>query len=533
MATVKPPEKFNFDKPEQWAQWSQRFKRFRTVTKLDKEKGELQVDSLIYIMGEDAEIIFRNMMFKREDGTSGLLTTDEKKNFDCVMTAFSQYFQPRVNYLDHQIEFSKRMQKQEEPVENFIRALYEMSEHCNFPNREDMIKNKIITGVKNKQLERDLRLKGDELTLDMAVTMARNWEEVEKHVHLETCEVPKQLDAIKRRQQHTRDMFQKGKYYKNDTRQFKPKNSWNQQKCDRCGLSHHKETNCPAKGKKCMKCGKYNHFQAVCRTKINKVKDLTSNEPPEYFLGSIQCKSDYSPWTVTLPICQKDVQLKIDSGADVTVITNNTYQSLIDPPQLKSTKNVLRSLTEKVDCDGWFETETHWNGKLYKFPVYVIKKGSNLLSRSVSSAMNILEYRGDNVINDINIDPDVFQDIGLRPGDQVKVRLDSDKDWSNKGVVKSVAGTRSYNVQNEKGNEVRRNRRHIQFVPRLVESDNNQDSLPQNSSQPDNMDDMDKSQVQKQVSTVKDNQTRKPDLIKPVRQSTRIRKPVERLIENI
>ena len=121
----------------------------------------------------------------------------------------------------------------------------------------------------------------------------------------------------------------------------------------------------------------------------------------------------------------------------------------------------------------------------------------------------------------------------LRPGDQVKVRLDSDKDWSNKGVVKSVAGTRSYNVQNEKGNEVRRNRRHIQFVPRLVESDNNQDSLPQNSSQPDNMDDMDKSQVQKQVSPVKDNQTRKPDLIKPVRQSTRIRKPVERLIENI
>ena len=96
MATVKPPEKVNFDKPEQWAQWSQRFKRFRTVTKLDKEKGELQVDSLIYIMGEDAEIIFRNMMFKREDGTSGLLTTDEKKNFDCVMTAFSQYFQPEL-----------------------------------------------------------------------------------------------------------------------------------------------------------------------------------------------------------------------------------------------------------------------------------------------------------------------------------------------------------------------------------------------------------------------------------------------------
>ena len=79
MAKVKPPEKFTFEKPEQWLQWALRFNRFRTVTKLDKEDETLQVDSLLYIMGEEAEVIFRSMTIKRQDGTISILTDGEKK----------------------------------------------------------------------------------------------------------------------------------------------------------------------------------------------------------------------------------------------------------------------------------------------------------------------------------------------------------------------------------------------------------------------------------------------------------------------
>lgn len=57
MAKFNPPECFPFDRPNEWADWKQRFQRFRNATKLDKEDGEVQVSSLIYAMGNEAEHI--------------------------------------------------------------------------------------------------------------------------------------------------------------------------------------------------------------------------------------------------------------------------------------------------------------------------------------------------------------------------------------------------------------------------------------------------------------------------------------------
>ena len=143
-----------------------------------------------------------------------------------------------------------------------------------------------------------------------------------------------------------------------------------------------------------MKCKRFNHFRAVCRS--SKVQgELTSREEreedtPEFFLGTVRCGTD-RPWTISLPICNKDVSMKIDSGADVTVITKKTYETMIKPI-LKPVKETLRSLSEKIQCYGRFEASTELNGKEYHFPVYVIDKGNNLLSRSVSQAMDIIQY---------------------------------------------------------------------------------------------------------------------------------------------
>ena len=67
MPKFAPPTNFSFDKPEEWPEWKQRFVRFRIATKLDKEEGAVQVSSLIYAMGSEAENIFRSFTFT-EDG---------------------------------------------------------------------------------------------------------------------------------------------------------------------------------------------------------------------------------------------------------------------------------------------------------------------------------------------------------------------------------------------------------------------------------------------------------------------------------
>ena len=62
MATTKfnSPTEFDFSCPNKWEDWRDRFLRYRLATKLNKESGEIQVSSLIYSMGIDAENIMRS-----------------------------------------------------------------------------------------------------------------------------------------------------------------------------------------------------------------------------------------------------------------------------------------------------------------------------------------------------------------------------------------------------------------------------------------------------------------------------------------
>lgn len=57
-------EEFKSASPGEWPECKQWFSRFRTATKLKKEDGEVQVSSLIYAMGSEAENIFSSSSLK-------------------------------------------------------------------------------------------------------------------------------------------------------------------------------------------------------------------------------------------------------------------------------------------------------------------------------------------------------------------------------------------------------------------------------------------------------------------------------------
>ena len=63
---VTPPELFNF-KAGDWPKWIQRFERFRKATGLDEKKGENQVNTLIYSMGQQADDIFASFTLNEEE----------------------------------------------------------------------------------------------------------------------------------------------------------------------------------------------------------------------------------------------------------------------------------------------------------------------------------------------------------------------------------------------------------------------------------------------------------------------------------
>ena len=61
--SFKPPDNFDFSRPEVWPTWHQRFLRYRTASKLATDSFDVQVSALIYAMGEDAENITAPLLF--------------------------------------------------------------------------------------------------------------------------------------------------------------------------------------------------------------------------------------------------------------------------------------------------------------------------------------------------------------------------------------------------------------------------------------------------------------------------------------
>ena len=78
MAKFMPPENFDFARQQDWPEWKARFLRYRIATKLNQEDGEVQVASLVYSLGRQAENIVKSFTFD-EDADS--------KNFDKVLEA--------------------------------------------------------------------------------------------------------------------------------------------------------------------------------------------------------------------------------------------------------------------------------------------------------------------------------------------------------------------------------------------------------------------------------------------------------------
>ncbi len=124
MPKFPPPTPFDFAKPTEWAQWEKRFLRYRTATDLGEDDGDVQVSTLIYAMGPEAEHIFSSFTFTAQE--------DGEKDFDLVLQKFHEHFLPKRNVIHERACFHQRSQRSDESVESFVRSLFELAEHCNF-----------------------------------------------------------------------------------------------------------------------------------------------------------------------------------------------------------------------------------------------------------------------------------------------------------------------------------------------------------------------------------------------------------------
>ena len=389
--TIQPPEPFDTKSPSTWPRWKKRFERYRIASSLNEKSGEMQVSTLIYAMGPEAEDILASFG----------LSDDESKDYDDVMNKFDGYFVQRKSPIFERAKFNQRVQAETETVDQFVTALYALVEHCEYQGlKEQMIRDRLVVGLRDSKLSERLQLDSD-LDLKKALAMARNSEAVRAQQSTvrgsTSTPATSDLAALHKTAPWDKKRGQRQRTRKPGQMTTGSTGSPQQAKtCSCCGRETHPRPRCPARDATCALCKKRGHFAAVCKSRPHQSMGaiMDDSDDSSAFLGALH---DTSPaWTKKAFLAGTPVIMKVDTGADVTAISEEDFSSIRPKPQLDISRRVLRGPDGKpLHVVGAFNTPMSIDScfdRSSRHTVYVIRGlHTSLLGRPAIQALHVLQ----------------------------------------------------------------------------------------------------------------------------------------------
>ena len=226
-------------------------------------------------------------------------------------------------------KLNTRSRKQGESVAAYIAALRELAEHCSYgASLPEMLRDRLVCGINHEGIQRKLLAEKD-LTYQSALTLqyplrlqsvipARS-----RRVRLGGPEKP--LHFLKARG---------GKAAAAGTTKFK-----GPVVCFRCG-GPHLAPKCTVTDAECKYCKKKGHLERVCKAKARAQQqqrkesahymesgDSDESEDSAYNLFTIRDPNS-APILVEVVLNSILVQMELDTGASVSVLSNTTYLDL-------------------------------------------------------------------------------------------------------------------------------------------------------------------------------------------------------------
>lgn len=401
------PLDLNGNVSDNWRKFIQRFRIYLQATEKDKKPSALQTAVFLHIAGEEAMEVYNTFTFDKEA---------DRTDLELVISKFKDYCTPKKNVVFERHQFFSRTQNVGEAIDLFVTDLKKKSLTCEFGDlRESLIRDRIICGLASQHLKERM-LRETDLTLEKAIALARADEETKKQLkQMTNTASPESVDNLHRKYE-TKKKFDKNtnvtgkdKYQKTDGKV--------QKNCSRCGYNH-PPRKCPAYGQKCSKCSKMNHYSRVCKS-IQEIEDNASvlSDESDYQIDTVIGDENERTWNVNLKVNNTNVPFKIDTGADVTVISQSTYKKLKMPRLCQSTLN-LSSPGGNLNTVGEFMAKTTYKNQRYSFKIVVVDQPlkNNLLSRGVSAKLGLVKR-----IDTIN--KQVFGSTGLVKTKPVNIKL--------------------------------------------------------------------------------------------------------------
>ena len=233
--------------------------------------------------------------------------------------------------------------------------------------------------------------------------------------------------------------------HRTDTKMPQSRRSFAEDKssaCYRCGQLDHTAERCRFKSARCRNCGKMGHLKAVCRSKTKQAKSskpshhsgkvkLLYEDSVEYPLHSIKSSLDRPPILITVELDGHPLEMELDTGASVSLISKATFQQLWPERELQSTNKKLTTYTgESLEILGIIDVHAKHGVNSATLPLMVIDlPGPSLLGRNWLESLR-LDWSKLHFLHDSSLEKvlkkhsEVFRDeLGTLQGFKAKIHI--------------------------------------------------------------------------------------------------------------
>ena len=219
---------------EEWGSYIERLEFFFTAN--DIKDAENKKAILLSSSGSKT-LLFRGLTAPAKPGD---------KTFAELVKLMKNHLSPKPNPIAERFRFKTRDRQSEESVANYVAELRRLTEHCEYGTfLNDMLRDRLVCGIKHDRIQQRLLSEGAELTLEKALQIAQSMESAIK-----------QSTAIQNYQHRTE------RVHKVSTQERSYK------ECFRCG-GRHAVDRCNFKNKECFFCKNVGNTARKCRKKAN------------------------------------------------------------------------------------------------------------------------------------------------------------------------------------------------------------------------------------------------------------------------